>query len=167
MDIAELKKFEFLKHLSDQQLIMLVNNSESLKLKAGEPLIDAGTSDGWEYFLLAGELDLIPPEGHPVRTLQANSPDALKALVRQRPRPVNVVAHSAAAVLKVDLENLKNLLREAPSDSYEVRKALRDDQPEDKQLLLDIYADLRNNKLVLPSLPEVAVRIRQLIDQGT
>jgi len=167
MDIAELKKFEFLKHLSDQQLIMLVNNSESLKLKAGEPLIDAGDTDGWEYFLLAGELDLIPPEGQPVRTLQANSPDALKALVRQRPRPVNVVAHSAAAVLKVDLENLKNLLREAPSDSYEVRKALREDQPEDKQLLLDIYADLRNNKLILPSLPEVAVRIRRLIDEGT
>ncbi len=167
MDITQYKQFEFLKHLSDQQLIMLVNNSEILKLKGGEPLIDAGDTDGWEYFLLAGELDLIPPDGHPVHTLQANSPEALKALARQRPRPVNVVAHSSAAVLRVDLENLKNLLREAPTDSYEVRKALREDQPEDKQLLLDIYADLRNNKLVLPSLPEVAVRIRRLIDEGT
>lgn len=167
MDIAPFKQFEFLKHLSDQQLIMLVNNSETLKLKTGERLIDAGSTDGWEYFLLAGELDLIPPEGHPIRTLQANSTEALKALVRQRPRPVNVVAHSSAAVLKVDLEKLKDLLREAPSDSYEVRKALREDQPEDKQLLLDIYADLRNNKLILPSLPEVAVRIRRLIDEGT
>lgn len=167
MDIAQYKQFEFLKHLNDQQLIMLVNSSEIMKLKAGEPLIDAGDTDGWEYFLLAGELDLIPPAGQPVHTLQANSPEALKAVVRQRPRPVSVVAHSTAAVLRVDLENLKNLLREAPTDSYEVRKALREDQPEDKQLLLDIYADLRNNKLILPSLPEVAVRIRRLIDEGT
>ena len=167
MDIADLKKFEFLKHLTDEQLIILLNASETIKLKPGDPLINAGDQDGWEYFLLAGEVDLIPPEGHPVHTVPAHSPEALHALVRERPRPFSVVAHSPAAVLKVELDALKNLLREAPTDSYEVRKALREDQPEDKQLLLDIYADLRNNKLILPSLPEVAVRIRRLIDEGT
>jgi len=167
MDIAELKKFEFLRHLTDEQLILLVNAGEIKKLKPGDTLIKAGDKDSWEYFLLAGEVDLVPAEGYPVHTMTANSPEALQALVRERPRPVSVTAHSAAAVLKVELEALKNLLREAPTDSYEVRKALREDQPEDKQLLLDIYADLRNNKLILPSLPEVAVRIRRLIDEGT
>lgn len=167
MDIAELKKFEFLRHLTDEQLILLVNSGEIRKLKPGDTLIKAGDKDGWEYFLLAGEVDLIPADGYPVHTMTANSPEALQALVRERPRPVSVTAHSAAAVLKVELDALKNLLREAPTDSYEVRKALREDQPEDKQLLLDIYADLRNNKLILPSLPEVAVRIRRLIDEGT
>ncbi|MEZ5504622.1 MAG: HDOD domain-containing protein [Gammaproteobacteria bacterium] len=167
MDIAELKKFEFLRHLTDEQLILLVNAGEIRKLKPGDTLIKAGDKDSWEYFLLAGEVDLVPAEGYPVHTMTANSPEALQALVRERPRPVSVTAHSAAAVLKVELEALKNLLREAPTDSYEVRKALREDQPEDKQLLLDIYADLRNNKLILPSLPEVAVRIRRLIDEGT
>lgn len=167
MDIAELKKFEFLRHLTDEQLILLVNAGEIRKLKPGDTLIKAGDKDSWEYFLLAGEVDLIPAEGYPVHTMTANSPEALQALVRERPRPVSVTAHSAAAVLKVELDALKNLLREAPTDSYEVRKALREDQPEDKQLLLDIYADLRNNKLILPSLPEVAVRIRRLIDEGT
>ncbi len=167
MDIAELKKFEFLRHLNDDQLILLVNTGEIKKLKPGDQLIKAGDKDSWEYFLLAGEVDLIPPAGHPVHTVPAHSPEAMHALVRERPRPVNVVAHSAAAVLKVNLDALKNLLREAPTDSYEVRKALREDQPENKQLLLDIYSDLRNNKLILPSLPEVAVRIRRLIDEGT
>ena len=167
MDIADLKHFEFLKHLTDEQLIILLNAGEILKLKPGDILISAGDNDPWEYFLLAGELDLTPPHGHPVHTMAANSPEALKALTRERPRPAHITAHSPAAVLKVEQEALKNLLREAPSESYEVRKALREDQPEDKQLLLDIYADLRNNKLILPSLPEVAVRIRRLIDEGT
>ncbi len=167
MDIAQYKQFEFLRHLTDEQLIMLVNNSEILKLKPGQLLIKAGDTDSFEYFLMAGEVDLIPPEGHPVHTVPANSPEALQALVRERPRPLNVVAHSPAAVLKVEQEGLKKLLRQAPTDNYEVRRALREDQPEDKQLLLDIYTDLRNNKLILPSLPEVAVRIRRLIDEGT
>lgn len=167
MDIAELKKFEFLRHLTDEQLILLLNAGEVKKLKPGDQLIKAGDNDGWEFFLLAGEVDLIPPAGHPVHTVPAHSPEAMHALVREQPRPVNVVAHSPAAVLKIGREALKELLRQAPTDSYEVRKALREDQPENKQLLLDIYADLRNNKLVLPSLPEVAVRIRRLIDEGT
>lgn len=167
MDIAELKKFELLRHLTDDQLILLLGAGELLKAKAGDPLIKAGDKDGWDYFLLAGEVDLIPPGGHPVRTLPANHPEALMPLVQERPRALNVVAHSSAALFKVEREALKNLLREAPTDSFEVRKALREDQPENKQLLLDIYSDLRNNKLVLPSLPEVAVRIRRLIDAGT
>lgn len=167
MDIAELKKFEFLRHLTDEQLILLLNAGEIKKLKPGDQLIKAGDKDGWEFFLLAGEVDLIPPTGHPVHTVPAHSPEAMHALVRELPRPVNVVAHSPAAVLKVGRDALKELLRQAPTDSYEVRKALREDQPENKQLLLDIYTDLRNNKLVLPSLPEVAVRIRRLIDEGT
>lgn len=167
MDIAELKKFEFLRHLTDEQLILLLNASEIKKLKPGDQLIKAGDNDSWEFFLLAGEVDLIPPAGHPVHTVPAHSPEAMHALVRELPRAVNVVAHSPAAVLKIGREALKELLRQAPTDSYEVRKALREDQPENKQLLLDIYADLRNNKLVLPSLPEVAVRIRRLIDEGT
>ena len=45
MDISALKSFQFLKHLSDQQLILLVNKSEILKLKKGEQLIEAGEND--------------------------------------------------------------------------------------------------------------------------
>lgn len=168
MDISALKNFQFLKHLSDQQLILLVNKSEILKLKKGEALIDAGSEDEEEFFLLAGELDLKDPNKKigGVRTVQANTPEGLKAITRERPRPYNVIAHSPAAVLKVSLENLKSILSEAPIDSYEVKQILREDQPEDKQLFFDIYSDLRNNKLTLPSLPDVALKVRKMIDSG-
>ena len=56
MDIEQLKQFEFLRHLDDQQLIMLVNNSETIRVLPGEQIITAGESDGFEFFLLAGEL---------------------------------------------------------------------------------------------------------------
>jgi HD-like signal output (HDOD) protein len=165
MDIEQLKQFEFLRHLSDEQLIMLINNSDTLKLGPGDVVVETGAEDPFEYFLLAGELDLKTNQN--VKTIAAGSPDALGPIARERPRQYDICAHSNAAVLQVDLSALKNLLKQAPSDSYAVRQALREDQPEDKQLLLDIYADLRNNKLILPSLPEVAVRIRRMIDDGT
>lgn len=167
MDIEQLKQFEFLRHLDDQQLIMLVNNSETIRVLPGEQIITAGESDGFEFFLLAGELDFVDPETGSLKTVPANSPLAMGPISRERPRKLNITAHSLSSVLKVELAGLKNLLKQAPTDSYAVKKALREDQPEDKQLLLDIYADLRNNRLVLPSLPEVAVRIRQMIDDGS
>ncbi|MBA54179.1 MAG: hypothetical protein CMK89_06975 [Pseudomonadales bacterium] len=167
MDTEQLKQFELLRHLSDEQLIVLINNSETLRLGPGELIVEAGSSDPFEYFLLAGELDLQDPDTHSIKTIVAGSPDAQGPIAHKRPRPFNISAHSNAAVLQVELESLKALLHEAPGDSFEVKRILREDQPEDKQLLLDIYGDLRNNKLVLPSLPEVAVRIRKMIDDGT
>ena len=167
MDTEQLKQFELLRHLSDDQLIMLINISETLKLGAGEPMVEAGSSDPFEYFLLAGELDLRDPHSGSVKTIVAGSPEAQGPIASKRPRAVHIQAHSNAAVLQVELAALKELLKQAPGNSYAVRQALREDQPEDKQLLLDVYADLRNNKLVLPSLPEVAVRIRRMIDDGT
>ncbi|MCP5018831.1 MAG: HDOD domain-containing protein [Ketobacter sp.] len=167
MNTEKLKQFDLLRHLSDEQLIMLANNSITLRLGPGDVLAEVGSSDPFEYFLLAGELDLLNPHDHSVKTIVAGGTDALGPIAHKRPREVGVNAHSNAAVLKVDLTALKELLKQAPGDSYAVRQALREDQPEDKQLLLDIYSDLRNNKLVLPSLPEVAVRIRRMIDEGT
>ena len=167
MDTDQLKHFELLRHLSDDQLIMLANNSETLKLGPGDAMVEAGSADPFEYFLLAGELDLQDPASNSMKTIVAGSPEAQSPIASKRPRTVNIKAHSNAAVLQVELGALKELLKQAPGNSYAVRQALRDDQPEDKQLLLDVYADLRNNKLVLPSLPEVAVRIRRMIDDGT
>ena len=76
MDTEQLKQFELLRHLSDDQLIMLINISETLKLGAGEPMVEAGSSDPFEYFLLAGELDLRDPHSGSVETNVAGSPEA-------------------------------------------------------------------------------------------
>lgn len=169
MDISNLKVFQFIKHLSDQQLIILVNKSEIVKLKKGESIFSAGETDNFEFFLLAGELEIKDPSKTEANTrlLKAGTKESLDSVARGKPRKVNVKTHTAAALLKVDIETLKALLGDAPLDSYAVKEGLREENSASKQLLLDIYADLRNNKLTLPSLPEVAVRIRQLIDEGS
>ena len=169
MDISHIKELEFIRHLSEQQIILLYNTSETLKFDAGDKVINAGDQDPYEYYLLAGELVLKQAGDtlNAVKSIQANSHDGLKCITRSKPRPYDVYAQTNVALLRVELEHLKSLLRDAPGDNYEVRKVLREDQPEEKQLFFDIYTDLRNNKLSLPSLPDVAFRIRQLIAEGT
>lgn len=169
MDISQLKELEFIRHLSEQQIILLYNTSETLKIDAGNKIISAGDRDPYEYYLLAGELVLKEPGDslNAVKSIHANSHEGLKCITRTKPRAYDVYAQTNVAMLRVELEHLKSLLQDAPGDNYEVRKVLREDQPEEKQLFFDIYTDLRNNKLTLPSLPDVALRIRQLIAEGT
>ncbi|PCJ47563.1 MAG: hypothetical protein COA99_00710 [Moraxellaceae bacterium] len=169
MDISQLKELEFIRHLNEQQTILLFNTSETLKVNAGEKVISAGDQDPYEYYLLAGELVLKAAGDtlNAVKSIHANSHDALKCITRKKPREYDVYAQSNVVLLRVELEHLKSLLSDIPADNYEVRKVLREDQPEEKQLFFDIYTDLRNNKLTLPSLPDVALHIRQLIAEGS
>ncbi|OUS26269.1 hypothetical protein A9Q99_18735 [Gammaproteobacteria bacterium 45_16_T64] len=169
MDISHIKQLEFIRHLNEQQIILLYNTSETLKFRAGDKIISAGEQDPYEYYLLAGEI-VLKESGdtlNAVKSIHASSHDALKCIIRPKPREFDVYAQTNAALLRVELEHLKSLLKDAPGDNYEVRKVLREDQPEDKQLFFDIYTDLRNNQLTLPSLPDVALRIRQLIAEGS
>ena len=169
MDISHLKEFEFIRHLNEQQIILLYSKGEILKFSSGDNIISAGDEDPYEYYLLAGELVIREPGEslNAVKSIQANSHDGLKCITRTKPRAFDVYAQTNAALLRVELAHLKSLLQDAPADNYEVRKVLREDQSEDKQLFFDIYTDLRNNKLTLPSLPDVAFRIRTLISEGT
>jgi CRP-like cAMP-binding protein len=121
MDTDQLKHFELLRHLSDDQLIMLANNSETLKLGPGDAMVEAGSADPFEYFLLAGELDLQDPASNSMKTIVAGSPEAQSPIASKRPRTVNIKAHSNAAVLQVELGALKELLKQAPGNSYAVR----------------------------------------------
>lgn len=169
MDISHIRQLEFIRHLNEQQVILLYNTSETLKFRAGDKIISAGEQDPYEYYLLAGEI-VLKESGdtlNAVKSIHASSHDALKCIIRPKPREFDVYAQTNAALLRVELDHLKSLLKDAPGDNYEVRKVLREDQPEDKQLFFDIYTDLRNNKLTLPSLPDVALRIRQLIADGS
>ncbi len=166
MDINKLKSFQFLEHLSEQQLLLLISKSHLLKLNPGKPLFKAGADDNSEYFLLSGEVCLHPPGKTDPILLKSNSEQARQALARGTPRPCTVTINSPSVILKVAHDTLKGLLADAPNTGFALKETLAAQTIDERKLFLQIYEDLRNNKLTLPSLPEVALKIRQLIDEG-
>lgn len=165
MDISRFKYFEGIKQLTDQQIILLVSASRILKLKDGEQLPDTEQSEGFQYYLLAGEVKFSKKgvADGPSKTIKAGRKDALGAVTFKHLQKYDFTAVNKAAVIKIEAAQLQGLLTQAPVDDYHVSDELRENQSEEKQLFFDIYADLRNNKLALPSLPKVAMNIRKMI----
>lgn len=161
----ELQKYQYLRRLSDQQIILLTHNSDTLKLRKGDYLLKATDNNSELYFLLEGELRSESASGE-ATLISADSEAGFNAITREQHLDHHIIANSNAALLRVDRTALKTLLQEAPAGDFAVNEAMREDQSPDKQLFLDIYSDLRNNKLALPSLPDVAIKVRQLIDIG-
>lgn len=168
LTLDQLKKFNLLKYLSDEQMILLANQTEILHAKPKQKIIEIDSNDDEEYFLLEGQLQLKPndPELKEL-VITSGTLEALNPLARLRPRRYKVTSLTPITYFTIKSQLLQSLLKDAPSDNYVVDEVLRKKESENRQLLFDIYADLRNNKLVLPSMPDVAIRIRKLIDNGS
>src|SRR5690554_8226448 len=61
--LSRLKSFEPLRRLSDEQLVVLLNRAERRTYRPGQRLIERGTLDGREFFLLEGALEVAAEDG--------------------------------------------------------------------------------------------------------
>ena len=161
--------FKPFSNLTENQLILLASHSDLRLANKGENIINAEKSEQDakdELFLLRGTLKLSDNEGNHF-VVEGGSADSQLPLKRSHPGIVHATCMTSVKYVVIPTESIKTLLHDAPSDSYSVSSELRENVPAQRQLLFDIYQDLRNNKLALPSLPDVAIHIRKLIDSGT
>ena len=140
--------------------------------RKGAVLLELGADDTRLLFLLEGDCRLIATDGA-VKTITHKDPSARSPIARLRPSRYKVEAASDVRFLLVD-EELVGLSGSAPAvdhasalalDSYEVEE--EDDfghMAAENRLTLQIYEDLNANRLLLPSLPHVAVRIGEAVN---
>ncbi|MDX5298460.1 MAG: HDOD domain-containing protein [Gammaproteobacteria bacterium] len=162
--LRALRQMTPLNRLSDNQLIVLAGRVDVRRAKAGTRIIERGSADGRDYFLLAGTLRLRADDGRQ-RDIVAGSESALAAIAHLQPRIYDVSAATDCAYLTLERDMLTRLLQEAPMDQYEMDESPQPAGGDDYRLLMSFYADLRSNQLVLPSLPDLAWRIRRIAEQ--
>lgn len=168
LPIRRLREFQPLDRLTDEQLILLSSRAERRKHGAGQRVIERGVKDGLEYFLLDGEVELEAVDGR-MTTIRADSDKAQHPIARLQPRMYTVTAATASEFLVVTQDVLNQLLRSAPVPEDGV-KAVENDNAGDTEsdaheLLMEFYTDLRANKLTLPSVPDVAWKVRRATDR--
>lgn len=168
VDPLELKRFIPFQGLDDHQLLLLAGKMEKRPLQRGHCLFASGDIDTDEFFLVSGELELESMDGRR-RTIDAENELARRQIARLRPRQYTATSTRPAEVLVVDADILEALQEEFVStesddDAYGVDELGSLEEFENFDLLADFRAALRHNKLVLPSLPEVALKVRKLLE---
>ncbi|WP_148861817.1 HDOD domain-containing protein [Marinobacter fonticola] len=165
--IRRLREFQPLGRLTDEQLILLSSRAEKRKFGPGQRVIERGVKDGLEYFLLDGEIKLEAVDGR-TTTILAGSDKARHPVARLQPRMYTVTAATSGEFLIVAQDVLNQLLRSAPVTENDVEETAvggGDDGSEAHDLLMEFYADLRSNKLALPSVSDVAWKVRRATDR--
>ncbi len=158
-----LKKFRPLDQLSENQRILLAHKAHISVFNKKKIVLERGSRDRHDYFLLSGKIELEAFDGRK-REIVANTEQAVAAVAHLQPRQYSVKAITDAEFLVIEQDVLNCLLKEAPVSNFEA-----DDSNSSSEgtynVLMNFYHDLKSNNFTLPSLPDVAYRIRQIADK--
>lgn len=162
-----LKKFHPLDRLSENQRILLAHKAHFSSFKKKKTILERGTTDHHDYFLLSGSIELEALDGR-TRLIDAESEKASAAIAHLQPRQYTVKAVTDVDFLVIEQDVLNILLRQAPvntfeaAEGFEVNEGSAEDVEGTYKVLMSFYQDLKSNNFTLPSLPDVAYRIRQI-----
>jgi hypothetical protein len=94
----ELRFFERLEGLDRVALQLIAAKSPVFRVPAGTLLLDRGTRDSWNLYLLSGDLELMSPDGASY-LLAGGSPSARRPVAFLKPRLFTVVARGEVEFL--------------------------------------------------------------------
>ncbi len=141
--------------------ILAFNFAELVEYGLGEKLFKVGQEDEWDYFLFAGEMALVASDGRETQ-LQATSPKSKNPIAYLRPRKFSAEIRSrTATIVRVPHHVLQLAFKQASGNqSWGQEELVLIGQLDQATLLEKITTEIDNNTLKLPSLPEVAERVR-------
>ncbi len=166
LPLRRLKAFQPLNRLTDDQLVLLASRAERRAFGPGQRVLERGVRDGLEYFLVNGTVELESLDGRK-SVIEAETEKALNPIARLQPRMYDVTAVKPCEFLVVEQDVLSQLLRAAPVTQVEMDsgESLGGGESEEHHLLMEFYGELRSNQLKLPSVPDVAWKVRRLVDR--
>ena len=163
VDRELLRRFSLLQQLSPQGFNELARTFSLSDVAVGGQLFSLGSTDQWAFCLLEGTIELADRRGV-TRTVSAGSDESQQLLGLERPRPVTATVKEKARLVRLNSSLLQILSSAVRNDSYSVTEIHADDQAPDSRLLYQICQDYQTDKLRVPSLPEVALRVRKAVD---
>ncbi len=161
-NLARLRTQLPLRHLNDKEFAAIVAHAEVQEMPAGSVLFRAGQDEGWLCYLTEGRVSIADEDGDSFE-IEGGSLEALHPLSPHPTARVRGVAASPVRFFRLPSTVVRG---SAPSATagIEVDEIGAGDEEVDNQLLFGIFHALQEGRLELPSLPDVAIRIRAAAD---
>ncbi|MET0106977.1 MAG: HDOD domain-containing protein [Sedimenticola sp.] len=170
-EIETLRSFTPLSHLSREQLELLRQSVILEEAAEKSTLIGRGSMEDASYFLLEGKVLRTASDGKS-NEVEGGSPSGLSPLSRLIPHKYEVVTLTKVSYFKISntlLDSVTSVVRQqetSPFSGYSVEEDAveRHDTDVENKISLQFLQDLENDRLILPSLPDVALRIGRALE---
>lgn len=153
-----------LSYLTENERQLFCNKTERLHARAGQQLIQLGSGDDRALYLLKGKLKLEAKDGHS-HIVAAGSEDSKRAISHLIPHWYTVTSTTPVEFFWIENFVLENLLKRQNPGGEDVQNLDVDSRLFTHKLFQRIYHDLSEDKLALPTLPEVLVHIQSLVEK--
>ena len=144
--------------LTENEKALFCNKTPKLYARPGQQLIEIGSTDNRAVYLVKGTLKLEAKDGKS-HLIHSKSEDAKRAISHLVPHWYTVTCASEVEYFWVDTFVLENLLQHQGKGGSEVHNLNVDPRFFEHKLFQRIYHDLTEDKLALPTLPEILARI--------
>jgi len=164
-----LRRFVPFQSMDSAHLELVADTITIEQVDAGRQLMKRGSVDDYSFFLLEGHLRLRAEDGR-VSDVQAQDPAARNPIAQLLPRHYDVISVSTVKFLRIKNSMLDSISssrgeRTSSIDGYLVSGEQEEESSDfENQLSHQFMDDLENDRLVLPSLPEVALRIGKALE---
>ena len=151
--------------LSSEQLIVVAGRASIARFRDGQVVLAKGSDDDNDYFLLEGEVAITDAEGE-TRLIAGGTSEAANVISPLRPSLYDVRA--TGQVLCATLPRAEvSILREHFEDNDEMSiEEVSDDLSATLSLVSDLENDIAADRLRLPSLPDIALRLRDVLSSS-
>jgi HD-like signal output (HDOD) protein len=163
-----LREFTSFRNLSEDDLLILMGRLEIRQARRAAVLFKCGDIDSQDVFLLSGRLQLMAEDGRE-RVMEAGTAVANLPIAKLWPRQYTATALTTVEYFSVDCDVLDSLGEKRHEENamevdygVEVMEGPDDDTQE---MLRAFRRDLEARKFRLTSLPEVALKIRSMLDE--
>ncbi|MDJ0877993.1 MAG: HDOD domain-containing protein [Halieaceae bacterium] len=169
-----LQEFHAFSALAHDELMLLTVKLTPETIAKGECLFSEGDEDELDYLLLEGNIRLVANDGS-TRELVGGTESASRVVSGLRPRLHTAKAISDCTYLALDPAVLGELMPDAPAEikaedtdfvDYVMHEfdVEGDVCNETAELLESFHADLKANRFTLTSIPDVALKIRKVME---
>ncbi len=152
-----------MRQLSEEALTEVTAHASVNEVPPSQVIARLGTRSNIVLFLLEGRLLLKNADGtqHEIKSRTENAEGAVSFL---QPHQYTVTTSSAALVLFVNREILEKLSNKQNDTTFEVEEVDDGFELRDSLLLHELYQGCSDDNLKLPSLPDIAIKVRKAVE---
>ncbi len=161
-EISTLRRIRSLSRFDDQQLQHLAASLQIETAEPGQCLIELGSCEKFSLYLIEGALRATAHDQREARFVYDDSGELLP-IAQIRPSVYRVVVDESARFIRLDSDQLTEFARREIEDesAADIELVEFDSTTEQSMFQVQLFTDLLDGNLKLPSLPDVAQRIQQ------
>ncbi len=159
----QLRAFYPLDSLDEDDLELLRDNLTLESVAKGRVIVEYGSSDELAIYLISGKLSVTAVDGR-THIIEDGSTESFRPISHLDPHRYTIRALTHVEIFRINNTLINNIVQHALSQDTETASINVSRHLANNQLFQALYNDLENNKLIIPTLPKVAIQIKQLID---